>query len=345
MYVFGGTNEEPDHSRLNPDFFRDYDALMRLLHERGIVAHIMIQVQNKKVNWPERRSTEDDLYWSYVVARYQAFGNVVWDIGKECYNLFKETGGHDYTLDRIALVRRCDAYGHLVTAHDPAGNSAGTICEVDEACDFVSDQIHVGDCAVYNREAIAKQRTLPRPYLNIEYGYEEGAEQLKTYRSRTTTEWQSVLKWTWSIYAAGAYACYYYSNTAWDLVKFDPEPEGWVRYAYLARLLASLPFNEMTPANEMVDRGFCLAKAGCDYLVFLPDGGDVELDLSDVPGHTGVRSEVSWDDVRVAVFWLDIFTGEEIDQEITPEGFRTSLENPLAQRGNPCALRVNCPHC
>ena len=77
VYAFAGTNERPDHSRLNPAFFRTYDTLLHELQRRGMVAHIMIQAQNKGVNWPARWSDEDDCYWAYVVARYQAFGNVV----------------------------------------------------------------------------------------------------------------------------------------------------------------------------------------------------------------------------------------------------------------------------
>ncbi|MHC4202811.1 MAG: DUF5060 domain-containing protein [Planctomycetota bacterium] len=153
MYVFGGTNDAPDHSRMNVEFFRDFDRVLAHLHARGVVAHLMIQVQNKKVRWPARRSREDDIYWRYVVARYQAFGNVVWDVGKESYNLLKETGSHDYTLDRIRLIREADAYSHLVTVHDPVAGSAGANSAVDEACDFVSDQVHLGDAARYNDEA------------------------------------------------------------------------------------------------------------------------------------------------------------------------------------------------
>ena len=82
---------------------------MAYLFEKGIVAHVMIQVQNKHVRWPARRSAEDDLYWRYVVSRYAAFPNVVWDVGKESYNLLKETGSHEYTIDRIRLIRETTA--------------------------------------------------------------------------------------------------------------------------------------------------------------------------------------------------------------------------------------------
>ncbi len=39
--------------------------------------------RNKKVSWPEARSAEDNRHFDYVIKRYQAFSNIVWDISKE----------------------------------------------------------------------------------------------------------------------------------------------------------------------------------------------------------------------------------------------------------------------
>ena len=52
VYAWEGTNENPDHSRLNPRFFQIYDGMMSALRDKGIVAHIMLKVYNKSVNWP-----------------------------------------------------------------------------------------------------------------------------------------------------------------------------------------------------------------------------------------------------------------------------------------------------
>lgn len=328
-YVFGGTNDNPDHSVLNVDFFKDYDTMMRILHERGVVAHLMIQVQNKAVNWPARRSAEDDLFWKYVVARYQAFGNVVWDIGKESYNLLKETGSHDYTIDRIGLIRKTDAYRRLVTVHDSEQKSAGRESAADLACDFSSDQIHLRDVAYYNREAIRRLRNRERPYLNIEYGYEYGVDDYKIYAGHTTSDWRDILTWTWAFYAAGAYACYYYNNTSWDLIKFEPQPPGWQRYRYVRETVDGIPYNRMSADNELVEYGHCLAAPGECYLVYLPRGGDLKIDLSALPHEAAVSCE-----------WLDIFSGVKEQVEGESKGFCTMLENPLSDTAQPCVAVV-----
>jgi hypothetical protein len=326
-YIFGGTNESPDHARLNLEFFEAFDTMMDELQSRGIIVHLMLQVQNKHVNWPPRRSAEDDLLWRYVVARYQAYGNLVWDIGKESYYLLREFGNHDYTLERIALVRETDAYHHLVTVHDAMGDSPAVTSLVDDVCDFVSDQIHLGDVDAYQREAARRFRSTGKPYLNIEYGYEQGAEDIETYQSETTRPWQEVLLWTYAIYFGGGFPCYYYSNAAWDLITWEPEPPGWQRYRHLADFMGSLDLNKLVPDNEFVDRGHCLAAPGRQYAVFLPEGGDVRVDL------TAVRGEVSCD-------WMDIYTGERAAKSVEGGPFRAELANPLSSRDHPCVVAL-----
>jgi len=340
MYVFGGTNDEPDHSKLNVDFFKDYDGMMAILHEQGVVAHLMIQVQNKRVKWPKRLSAEDDLYWRYVVARYQAYGNVVWDVGKESYNLLRETGSHDYTINRIDLIRKRDAYNRLVTVHDSEGGSTGIYSEADAVCDFISDQIHLKDIDRYNREALTKLRIQPKPYLNIEYGYELGAEDLKTYNSGTTAPWQDILDWTYALYMAGAYPCYYYNNTSWDLIKFEPEPEGWIRYRYLKDVLDGLSFNRMKSMNEMVASGYCLADPGREYLVYLPEGGNAVIDLTATSDARGERGKWVAGDAKVTGEWMDIYTGQRLQVEIELSGWSTHIKNPLEDTSQPCVLVI-----
>jgi len=333
LYLFEGTNDKPDHTRLNVDFFRDFDILMTYLHQKGIVVHLMIQVQNKQVNWPEKRTDADDRFWQYVIARYQAFGNVIWDVGKESKNLKRDTGSHAYTLERMQIIRQADVYDHLLTVHDVEKRNAGTLSEPDVQSDFVTDQVHLFDSGRYTREAIRRMRNSGKPYVNVEYGYELAEEQLKTYRGTTTAPWDDVLKWTWAIYVAGAYPCYYYDNTSWDLIKFEPEPQSWMRYRELRDSLEALPFNEMTADNELVERGFCLAKMGEVYLIYLPDGGDTWLDLSHIS-----------DDAQVVAMWMAILNGEKQETQRHKEsdwsGFNTELSNPFEKKTQPFVVTV-----
>ncbi|MEK7781043.1 MAG: DUF5060 domain-containing protein, partial [Verrucomicrobiota bacterium] len=114
IYPWEGNNLKPDHSRLNPKFFQLYDGMMNALQDKGIVAHIMIKVYNKRVKWPAKWSRDEERFFRYVVARYQAYANVVWDYSKESFN---EKDNH-LQAKLVDLIRQNDAYKRLVTVHD-----------------------------------------------------------------------------------------------------------------------------------------------------------------------------------------------------------------------------------
>jgi len=83
VFPFGGDNTKPDHSRLNIEYFKRLDRAIEYLDQKGIAAHLMIYVWNKQVNWPAANSAADNRYFDYVVKRYQAYPNLIWDISKE----------------------------------------------------------------------------------------------------------------------------------------------------------------------------------------------------------------------------------------------------------------------
>jgi hypothetical protein len=86
MYAWAGTNEQPDHTKFNLAYWQHYDRVIAALNERGMVAHVMIKVYNKMVNWPAKGSAEDDQYFRWLIARYCAYPNVHWDFSKESNN-------------------------------------------------------------------------------------------------------------------------------------------------------------------------------------------------------------------------------------------------------------------
>lgn len=82
-FPFGGSNENPNYETLDVEFFQRFDRVIEHLNAQQIVAHLMIYVWNKKINWPDAGSKADNRYFDYVVKRYQAYPNLVWDISKE----------------------------------------------------------------------------------------------------------------------------------------------------------------------------------------------------------------------------------------------------------------------
>ena len=263
MYAWEGSNEKPDHSRLNTKFFQLYDGMMSALRDKGIVAHIMFKVYNKQVHWPPPGSVDEERYFKYVTARYQGYSNVVWDFSKESY---KES---DKTLQKrlIDLIRYHDAYHRLVTAHD--NDVYDWNPELNTDTDFRTDQQHTSWA-----EAVAFDRALRNwPVIEAETGgYERGVEDLPSYTSKQ--DWQDVLRRAYLTYLAGGYGVYYYNNTAWDVVKPEPEPPGAARFQQLKETLSELPYWRMEPANQLAIGGLCLAIPGEVYACYSDGAGE-----------------------------------------------------------------------
>lgn len=86
IYPFAGINKQPDFDALNVEFFQRFDRVVSEMNDRGITAHLMIYVWNKLVAWPPAESDADNRYFDYIIKRYQAFPNVLWDVSKEALN-------------------------------------------------------------------------------------------------------------------------------------------------------------------------------------------------------------------------------------------------------------------
>jgi hypothetical protein len=273
VYPWEGTNDAPDFARMNLPFWAHYDRVIECLMERGILAHVMLRVYNKMVRWPPNGTPEDDLYYRYAVARYAAYPNVIWDFAKEAHNE-KDT---PYKLSVIAKIRQWDPYRNLVTVHDDNANyDNGTY----NLLDFRSDQQH----GKWGETILAQRKQRAWPVHNVEYGYERGVEDLPTYGVKQ--DWDEVLRRTWEICCAGGYCTYYYSNTSWDLIKWEPEPPGWKCYRILRDFFESARWWAVDPHPELVaaGRAWCLAAPGSEYILFAPQGGRVTVRLE--PGKT-----------------------------------------------------------
>lgn len=309
-----GGNDSPDYDRFNVAFFRHYDRVTVDLLERGLLAHTMIQVYNKSVNWPEFGSDADDLYWRYFIARYQAFCNVIWDPAKESY---RQPAA--YVWDRLGLIRQLDGYRRLVTVHDantPSRPKAGWIRRFhdprkdlsDALADFKSDQVHQD----WYADALRNYGASQRPYVNIEYGYERGVEALPSCNPDGWWDWREVLRRTWLVTMGGAYPNYYYCNTAWSLFLPFPEPPGYAAHRRHRDFWLGTHYWLLTPDNTPLGSSiregvYCRANQGREYVVWDESGEGFEL-------------TVARTDVELNATWFDPITGERVDAGVVSNG-------------------------
>ncbi len=258
MYAWEGSNESPDHGRFNLAYWQHYDAVIDALNRRGMVAHLMIKVYNKMVNWPAKRSAEEDLFFRWLVARFAAFPNVHWDFSKEAHN----EKDLDYKLQRIAFLRQSDPYHRPITIHDDrATYDRGAYKDV---LDYRSDQQH----SKWHETLLNHRSQQPWPVVNVEFGYEHGPGGLtdKTYNVVQPPE--EVCRRAWEVQMAGGYGAYYYTYTAWDVIRPQDNPPGYAYFKYLRDFFTGTGYWRMEPKDDLVSAGYCLAEPGREYVVF-----------------------------------------------------------------------------
>jgi hypothetical protein len=312
---FGGTNEKPDFSTLNVAFFQHLDRVIQHLSQQGIVAHLMIYVWNKEVSWPAMYSPADNRYFDYVIKRYQAYPNIIWDVSKEALDY----GRCDipYINERIARIRRQDAYQRLVTVHDYEYCSR----EPDRV-DFISIQNWRSD--LYSLSLEAYLRHSDKPVMNIEHGgYEEGPYE--SFTGNYVNPEVCLIR-NYECVFAGVYSTYYWQDTSWNIVIFDPmnSEHSFPRprfdyYRHMQSFFTRYNFNDLFPhkpklttnsrvgTDNFASSGYPLTDGKGLYLYLVPAANyQINVVLPKPPSE------------KLAATWFNPFTGEYKNEGTSP---------------------------
>lgn len=243
IFPFLGNNEKPDFSSLNVEFFKKFDRTISLMNDKQIVSHLMIYVWNKLVAWPDMNSDADNMYFDYVVKRYQAFPNMLWDISKEA--LYYGRADAKYIKERIERVRKLDSYKRLLTVHD-----FGFCKKNPETVDFISSQDWSHN--LYNKMLDAHQQFKNKPVFNIEHGGYEKSPYVVFTGNYDNAE--ACLRRNYMCLFAGVYTTYYWQGTSWNAVIYNPyeQPEGVYKpkfeyFKHMNKLFQKVDFSKLTP--------------------------------------------------------------------------------------------------
>jgi hypothetical protein len=256
LYPWAGNNAQPDQSRMNIAYWQHYDRVMTALNERGMQAHIFIKVYNKAVKWPAHGSVEEKLFFRWLIARYAAYPNIIWDFSKEAHNE-KDLA---YKQDWLRYIRATDPYHHLVTVHDDdKANDSGAY---DDLTDFRADQQH----GKFHETILRQRDRRAWPVANVESDYEcgPGGVNDKTYNEAQSPE--QTLGTLWEIAMAGGYTGYYYTYTAWDVIHPLDVPPGYALMKHFSDFWRSTDYWLLQPSDNLVSAGWCLANPGQEYV-------------------------------------------------------------------------------
>jgi PA14 domain/Domain of unknown function (DUF5060)/Protein of unknown function (DUF4038) len=307
-----GAKSSPQFKTVNPGYWRNFDYAVDALFKRGLIAHMYLKAQSNKYvsgGMVSRGSADEQAYIRYVVARYQAYPNVIFDYQKEANGVSQSA--HLAALD---IIESADGYtSRLRTAHD-----ADEIVDKVSALpryDFRTDQFHPGgnpdggDTSYVNFSqyaAVLYQRDNMKPggwpvYI-AESNYQQPNSGTGNFSNGSSPE--NMIDRALEHVMAGGYYAYYYELHAWDLIKFDEVPNGLPTFGNLARFMATTKWYQLTPNDSIIGGGssgkHALANAGKEYIVLAGRSqSSVVLSVS------GVATSAS-----LSGRWLNLQTGE-----------------------------------
>lgn len=263
IYPFLGTNEEPDYSRLNIEFFKHLDRVVEILNEHHLVAHLMIYVWNKMVQWPSLNSEHDNMFFDYVVKRYQGYSNVLWDVSKEALS-YKHCD-KDYIVSRVKRLRELDSHQRLVTVHDYK------FCEeFPDLLDIISTQTWVLD--IHNEMKKVVEKHPDKVVFNIEHGgYERSPYEIFP---GNYDDPKVCLRRNYEIAFAGVYSCYYWQALAWSVMIMPwetKEPPMLAYYKHMIEFFDDYDFEHLMTDHELGKGGlFMIDEVNQRMLAYIP---------------------------------------------------------------------------
>jgi hypothetical protein len=315
VFPWKGTNQEPDFSELNIAFFKHLDRVIHHLDEEDIVSHLMIYVWNKKVNWPEMYSKADNMYFDYIIKRYQAFPNIIWDVSKEALDYGR--CDIEYVNERIKRIRNLDAFERLLTVHDYEYNS-----REHHRVDFISIQSWRPN--LYNLMLQTWANHSDKPVVNIEHGgYEEGP--YLSFQGNYVNAEQCLVR-AYECVFAGVYPSYYWQNSAWDIIVFDAldqkhdfDPPKYGYYRHMADFFRKYNINELFPVEQklttnnrqelenLATNGYPLTNGTDRFIFFVPAATYIINTILPEPASGKLKA-----------VWFNIYTGEYAGEQTTP---------------------------
>jgi hypothetical protein len=298
-----GTKSSPQRNTVNPGYWRNFDYAVDALFKRGLIGHLYISGQSNKYvsgGGPTSGSdAEEAAYATYVVVRYQAYPNIIFDYQKEAPKLSQSE-----QLKRLDIIESADGYSlRLRTAHD--GDQITDKVTALPRYDFRTDQFHNSD----DYGEVLKQRDNLKPGGWPVYIAESNYQRPNSGPPGNFSDGSSpasMIDQALEYVMAGGYYAYYYEMHAWDLVKYDEVPAELSTFGNLARFMAKTKWHQLTPNDSLIGGGsegkHVLANAGKEYIVLLGrNQGSAVLQVSGVATSAPLSGR-----------WLNLITGQEV---------------------------------
>jgi hypothetical protein len=260
----GSDQEEAqtNHERFDVARLAEWENIFNDIQGKGLVTHIIFEDDQA---WTEFNRS---MYYREMVARFGHHNGIYWNLAEEYNEVYSSTEIKDFAQ----LLRELDPYDHPLTVHQQGPLSNWDPFVGDARFDLTSFQTGEGAqnsaTVQWFNKVEAASRTIPVAF----------DESTRLLASDERDEFRHV---NWSIYTGGGITEVF--------TRFSSPGSGYQEFDLILKDLArarkyinDLSFWEMSPKNNLLlsGAGYVFARAGETYLVYLPEGGSLSLDLS-----------------------------------------------------------------
>jgi len=307
-----------------------WEIVFSHMDKLGLMLHVVTQEQENDQGLDGGGlGIQRKLYYRELIARFGHHPGLVWNLGEENTNTDSQRKAF------ASFFKSNDPYRHPVVVHtfpkkyDEVYNPLLGYTDFDGASlqmNRTGSRTHSETIKWVERSALHKHKWF---VCLDEFG--EGSNGVKPDADDPEHD-EPRKNCLWGNLMAGGAGCEWYFG--YKFPHNDLNCEDWrsrdrmwdlTRYA-LEFFHNYLPFNQMSPDDSLVSAGWCLAKPGEIYAVYLPDGGTTNLNLA-VGSYT--------------VQWYNPRTGSKLQKgsvtKVTGPGM-VSLGNPPAEGGKDWAI-------
>jgi hypothetical protein len=276
--------------------------MLKYAREKDMIISVIFGWNDSRAH-PWQGSEDERRYFDYAAARLSAYSNITWDLGDDLDSFRSEAWTHATGI----MLYNLDPYHHLATSHPAEDNWHQ---------DRISTWFGMTSFQHWERPLhgwMLEQKRLQTetgriiPQINEEYGYEDHYPRWAPYRAPAASA-DANRRAAWEIAMAGCYQTT--GETAKRGTGIWPDTGGgWVNgrgddtmvmlkgYAYMVNFFTSLEWWKLVPKDDLVNKGaFCLARPGDQYIIYLPNGGNVTIKLD------SGRYEARWFNPRTAEY-------------------------------------------
>jgi hypothetical protein len=277
-----------DCSRLD-----QWEIVFKHMEKLGIMMHIVLQeTENECLLDNGDLGVQRKLYLRELIARYSHHLAVTWNIGEENGPAKWSPVGQNIhqRKEMMSYIRKTNPYSSFIVVHTHSGDPGHS--KLIEP--FLGFEDMDGPSIQLHSPSIVHEYT--RKWLSLST---EAKRQWVVCLDEIGSHWKGVMpdkddpahdtirkKVLWgNLMAGGAgvewYFGYKYVHADLNCEDWRSREQMWKQTRYAMDFFRNhLPFQEMNSHDELVESGYCFAKPGEVYAIYLPDGGGGTIDLS-----------------------------------------------------------------